>query len=63
MPPFIPSLLLILLWVGPALLTPSTSTELQVGGQRSPREAQQDSIKVSRVTVNLNLELVSFRGQ
>ncbi|XP_071355605.1 tenascin-like isoform X4 [Trachinotus anak] len=44
--PFIPSLLLILLLAGPALLTPSTSQELQVRGHRSPRATKQDSIKV-----------------
>ncbi|XP_029299377.1 tenascin-X-like isoform X2 [Cottoperca gobio] len=42
--PFIPSLLLVLLPT--ALLTPSTSHELQVRGQRTPRETKQDSIKV-----------------
>ncbi|XP_047461489.1 tenascin isoform X2 [Mugil cephalus] len=41
--PFIPSLLLILLRVDPGLLT---STEVQVRGERTPREAKQDSIKV-----------------
>ncbi|XP_056255296.1 tenascin isoform X1 [Seriola aureovittata] len=44
--PFIPSLLLILLLAGPALLTPSTSRELQVRGHRTPRDTKQDSIKV-----------------
>ncbi|XP_049457388.1 mucin-17 isoform X1 [Epinephelus fuscoguttatus] len=44
--PFIPSLLLILLLAAPALLTTSTSHELQVRGQRTPRDAKQDSIKV-----------------
>ncbi|XP_029919747.1 tenascin [Myripristis murdjan] len=46
MPPFIPSFLLILLLAGPALLTPSTSQELEVRGQRTPRDTKQDSIKV-----------------
>ncbi|XP_040908817.1 tenascin-X isoform X2 [Toxotes jaculatrix] len=44
--PFVPSLLLILLLAGPALLTPSTSQELQVRGHRTPRDTKQDSIKV-----------------
>ncbi|XP_025757807.1 tenascin isoform X2 [Oreochromis niloticus] len=44
--PFIPRLLLFLLLAGPALLTPSTSTELQLGGQRTPRDTKQDSFKV-----------------
>ncbi|XP_037651411.1 tenascin-like [Sebastes umbrosus] len=45
--PFIPSsLLLVLLLAAPALLTPSTSHELQVRGQRTPRDAKQDSVKV-----------------
>ncbi|XP_051811080.1 tenascin isoform X2 [Acanthochromis polyacanthus] len=46
MPPFIPSLVLVLLLAGPALLNPSTSTELQVRGQRMPRDTKQNSIKV-----------------
>ncbi|XP_069566391.1 tenascin-like isoform X2 [Brachyistius frenatus] len=46
MSPFVPSLLLVLLLAGPALPTPATSKELQVGGQRTPRDAKQDSIKV-----------------
>ncbi|XP_035812522.2 tenascin-X isoform X2 [Amphiprion ocellaris] len=46
MPPFIPSLVLILLLAGPVLLNPSTSTELEVRGQRTPRDTKQDSIKV-----------------
>ncbi|XP_074468539.1 tenascin isoform X2 [Sebastes fasciatus] len=45
--PFIPSsLLLVLLLAAPALLTPSTSHELQVRGQRTPRDAKQDSVRV-----------------
>ncbi|XP_072226871.1 tenascin-like [Leuresthes tenuis] len=44
--PLIPSLLLLLLLAGPALLTPSTSRELQIRGQRRPRDTAQDSIKV-----------------
>ncbi|XP_044027881.1 tenascin-X-like isoform X2 [Siniperca chuatsi] len=44
--PFIPSLLLVLLLAAPALLTPSASQELQVSGQRTPRDTKQDSIKV-----------------
>ncbi|XP_039977423.1 tenascin isoform X2 [Xiphias gladius] len=44
--PFNPSLLLTLLLAGPALLTPSTSQELQVRGHRTPRDTKQDSIKV-----------------
>ncbi|KAM4725639.1 uncharacterized protein FYW61_013706 isoform 2-T2 [Anableps anableps] len=43
--PLFPSLILILL-TGPAILTPSTSRELQVRGERTPRDAEQDSIKV-----------------
>ncbi|XP_041811853.1 tenascin [Chelmon rostratus] len=43
---FIPCPLLVLLLAAPALLTPSTSQELQVRGQRTPRDAKQDSIKV-----------------
>ncbi|XP_058475370.1 serine-rich adhesin for platelets isoform X2 [Solea solea] len=47
--PFTPSLLLLLLLLfllpGPALLTSSTSQELQVRGHREPREARQDSVK------------------
>ncbi|XP_068592984.1 tenascin-like isoform X2 [Cebidichthys violaceus] len=42
--PFIPPLLLVLLLAAPALLTPSN--ELQVRGQRTPRDAKEDSIKV-----------------
>ncbi|XP_058475372.1 tenascin-X isoform X4 [Solea solea] len=49
--PFTPSLLLLLLLLfllpGPALLTSSTSQELQVRGHREPREARQDSVKQS----------------
>ncbi|KAM9339813.1 uncharacterized protein tnxbb [Symphorus nematophorus] len=41
-----PSLLLVLLLAAPALLTPSTSQELQVRGHRTPRDTKQDSIKV-----------------
>ncbi|XP_074542161.1 tenascin-R-like [Halichoeres trimaculatus] len=41
-----PSLLLVLLLAAPALLTPSPSRELEVRGQRTPREAGQDSMKV-----------------
>ncbi|XP_073319769.1 tenascin-like [Pagrus major] len=44
--PSVPSLLLVLLLAAPALLTPSTSQELQVRGQRTPRDTKQDSIKV-----------------
>ncbi|XP_075938509.1 tenascin-R-like [Anarhichas minor] len=45
--PSIPSLLLLLLLLAaPALLTPSTASELQVRGQRMQRDAKQDSIKV-----------------
>ncbi|XP_024654172.2 tenascin isoform X2 [Maylandia zebra] len=44
--PFIPCLLLFLLLAGPALLTPSTSKELQLRGQRTPRDTKQDSFKV-----------------
>ncbi|XP_070702536.1 tenascin-like [Pempheris klunzingeri] len=43
---FVPSLLLILPLAAPALLTPSTSQELEVRGQRTPRDAKQDSITV-----------------
>ncbi|GLD59521.1 tenascin-like protein [Lates japonicus] len=43
---FIASLFLVLLLPGPALLTPTTSQELQVRGHRTPREAKQDAIKV-----------------
>ncbi|XP_014905539.1 tenascin-like isoform X1 [Poecilia latipinna] len=43
--PLFPSLILILL-AGPAILTPSTSKELQVRGERTPRDADQDAIKV-----------------
>ncbi|XP_026205497.1 tenascin isoform X2 [Anabas testudineus] len=44
---FIPSLLLLLVLVLPlAAPTQSTSQELQVGGQRTPRDTKQDSIKV-----------------
>ncbi|XP_063321761.1 tenascin [Pelmatolapia mariae] len=43
--PFIPRLLLFLLLAGPALLTPSTSKELQLRGQRTPRDTKQDSFK------------------
>ncbi|XP_032436902.1 tenascin-like isoform X3 [Xiphophorus hellerii] len=43
--PLFPSLILILL-AGPAILTPSTSKELQVRGERTPRDADQDTIKV-----------------
>lgn len=46
--PFVPSLLLVLLLAAPALLTPLTSQELEVRGQRTPRDAKEDSIKVSR---------------
>ncbi|XP_068188400.1 tenascin-like isoform X2 [Antennarius striatus] len=42
---FIPSLLVSLLLAAPATLTPPTSQEVQVRGQRAPRE-DQDSIKV-----------------
>lgn len=45
--PFVPSLVLVLLLAAPALLTPTTSQELQVRGHRTPRDAQQDTIKVS----------------
>ncbi|XP_060915332.1 tenascin isoform X1 [Labrus mixtus] len=41
-----PSLLLVLLLAAPALLTPLTSQELEVRGQRPPRDTKQDSIKV-----------------
>ncbi|KAM6974905.1 LOW QUALITY PROTEIN: tenascin-like [Tautogolabrus adspersus] len=41
-----PSLLLVLLLAAPALLTPLTSQELEVRGQRTPRDTRQDSIKV-----------------
>ncbi|XP_076610714.1 tenascin-like [Chaetodon auriga] len=44
--PFIPCPLLVLLLAAPALLTPSTSRELQVRGQRAARDTKQDSIKV-----------------
>uniref|UniRef100_UPI0009B305DD tenascin-like n=1 Tax=Monopterus albus TaxID=43700 RepID=UPI0009B305DD len=44
--PSVPSLFLVLLLTGPALLTPSTSQELQVRGNRTPRDATQDSVKV-----------------
>ncbi|XP_030268953.1 tenascin [Sparus aurata] len=44
--PFVPSLVLVLLLAAPALLTPTTSQELQVRGHRTPRDAQQDTIKV-----------------
>ncbi|XP_036949295.1 tenascin [Acanthopagrus latus] len=44
--PFIPSFVLVLLLAVPALLTPTTSQELQVRGHRTPRDAQQDTIKV-----------------
>ncbi|KAM4539225.1 uncharacterized protein tnxbb isoform 1-T1 [Odontesthes bonariensis] len=44
--PLIPSLLLLFLLAGPALLTPSTSRELQIRGQRTPRDTAQNSIKV-----------------
>ncbi|XP_024865787.1 tenascin isoform X1 [Kryptolebias marmoratus] len=40
------SSLIVLLLAGSALLTPETSTELQAGGERRPRDAEQDSIKV-----------------
>ncbi|XP_054911249.1 tenascin isoform X2 [Poeciliopsis prolifica] len=43
--PLLPSLILILL-AGPAILTPSTSKELQVRGERTPRDTDQDAIKV-----------------
>ncbi|KAG7500903.1 tenascin-like isoform X1 [Solea senegalensis] len=47
--PVTPSLLLLLLFLlpGPALLTSSTSQELQVRGHREPREARQDSVKLT----------------
>lgn len=45
--PFIASLFLVLFLPGPALLTPTTSQELQVRGHRTPRDAKQDAIKVS----------------
>lgn len=45
---FVPSFLLVLLLAAPALLTPSTSQELEVRGQRTPRDTKEDSIKVSR---------------
>ncbi|KAM6899365.1 tenascin-like [Xenentodon cancila] len=44
--PLIPSLLLFLLLAGSALPSPTTSTELQVRGERTPRDAEKDSIKV-----------------
>ncbi|XP_061597417.1 tenascin-X isoform X2 [Cololabis saira] len=43
--PRIPSLLVFLLLAGPALPSPA-STELQVRGERTPRDAEKDSIKV-----------------
>ncbi|XP_019122409.2 tenascin isoform X1 [Larimichthys crocea] len=43
---FVPSFLLVLLLAAPALLTPSTSQELEVRGQRTPRDTKEDSIKV-----------------
>ncbi|XP_044190650.1 tenascin isoform X2 [Thunnus albacares] len=43
--PTFPSLLLLLLLAGPALLT-STSQQLQVRGQRTPRDTKEDAIKV-----------------
>ncbi|XP_078124379.1 uncharacterized protein tnxbb [Sander vitreus] len=44
--PFVPSLVLVLVLAAPALLTPSASRQLQVRGQRAPRDTRQDSIKV-----------------
>ncbi|KAG7999804.1 Tenascin [Nibea albiflora] len=44
--PLVPSFLLVLLLAAPALLTPSTSQELEVRGQRTPRDTKEDSIKV-----------------
>ncbi|XP_041664190.1 tenascin isoform X3 [Cheilinus undulatus] len=41
-----PSLLLVLLLAAPAVMIPSTSRELEVRGQRTPRDTKQDSIKV-----------------
>ncbi|KAM3858551.1 uncharacterized protein ACN63O_018130 [Diretmus argenteus] len=46
MPPFVLSFLLVLLLAGPAFLTPSTSQELEVRGERTTRDTKQDSIKV-----------------
>ncbi|KAM9737798.1 uncharacterized protein tnxbb isoform 1-T1 [Menidia menidia] len=44
--PIIPSLLLLFLLVGQAHLIPSTSRELEVRGQRTPRDTDRDTIKV-----------------
>ncbi|KAM7373659.1 hypothetical protein PAMP_008495 [Pampus punctatissimus] len=44
--PTFPFFFLFLLLAGPALLTTSVSQELQVRGQRTPRDTKQDSIKV-----------------
>ncbi|KAM7384829.1 hypothetical protein PAMA_011946 [Pampus argenteus] len=46
LPTFPSFFLLLLLLAGPALLTTSVSQELQVRGQRTPRDTKQDSIKV-----------------
>ncbi|XP_047240806.1 tenascin isoform X2 [Girardinichthys multiradiatus] len=43
--PLFPSFIIILL-AGPAILTPSTSRELQVRGQMTRKDTEQDSIKV-----------------
>lgn len=52
--PFIPRLLLFFLLAGPALLTPSTSKELQLRGQRTPRDTKQDSFKVIKGLAEIN---------
>ncbi|KAM8840547.1 tenascin-R-like isoform 6-T11 [Spinachia spinachia] len=44
--PFAPRLLLVLLLAAAALPTPTPSDQLQARGQRSPRDARSDSIKV-----------------